>query len=92
MARIVVTLRIMPTSPEIDLSQIEEKSKKFIADFAATNTFKVEQKEVAFGLKSLNISFMMDENIGTTEPLEQKIATVIGVNSVEVTDVRRTIG
>jgi len=92
MARIVVTLRIMPTSPEIDFSQIEEKSKKFITDFAATNTFKVEQKEVAFGLKSLNISFMMDENKGTTEPLDQKIATVIGVNSVEVTDVRRTIG
>ena len=92
MARIVVTLRIMPTSPEINLSQIEDKAKKFIGDFAETATFKVEHKEVAFGLKSVNISFMMDENKGTTEPLEQKITTITGVNSVEVTDVRRTIG
>ena len=92
MARIVVTLRIMPTSPEINLSQIEEKAKIQITEFAHTATFKVEQRDVAFGLKALNISFMMDENKGTTEPLEQKIAAIIGVNSVEVTDVRRTIG
>ena len=92
MARIVVTMRIMPTSPETNLSQIEEKSKKHITDFAGSTMFKVEQKEVAFGLKSLNIIFMMDENKGTTEPLEQKIAAIMGVNSVEVIDVRRTIG
>ena len=92
MARIVVTMRIMPTSPEADLGHIQEETKKHISSFASTATFKVEQKEVAFGLKAVQISFMMDENKGSTESLEKEIASVDGVNSVEVIDVRRTIG
>ncbi len=93
MAHVLVTLRIMPTSPDIDLSVIETKAKELIAAFTGKSAaIKAEQKPVAFGLNALEIAFVMDEAKGSTEKLEKEIAGLEGVNSAEVIDVRRTIG
>ena len=92
MAKVVISLKIMPESPETDLAKIEVAAKEKIAAFAGEGELKAEQEPVAFGLKSLNLIFVMDESKGSTEELEKNIASVEGVNSVEVTDVRRAIG
>lgn len=92
MAKAIITLNIMPVSPETDLDKIEEEAKKKIIGFAGETEFKIEQKPVAFGLKAVNIIFVMDESKGGTDSLEEDIKTVEGVQSVEVTDVRRAIG
>lgn len=92
MARVVVSLRIMPNNPSIDLSQIEAESKKEIIKFCNSMEFKTQIEPIAFGLKALNILFVMDESKGSTEVLESKISQIEGVESVEVTDVRRAIG
>lgn len=92
MANIIVTLKIMPVSPDEDLTQIEEKTKKYIEQFAGEGEMKVEVEPVAFGLSALKILFVMDETLGSTEALEKDIAEIKGIASVEVTDVRRAIG
>jgi len=92
MARVVVSLRIMPQSPEVNLSDLETKAKREIVDFCNSEEFRTEIQPVAFGLKSLTILFVMEESIGSTEKLEQKIAELENVESVEVTDVRRAVG
>ena len=92
MARVVVTLKIMPESPETDLSSIEEQAKAKIADFSQNNETKTEQEPIAFGLKALKITFVMDESKGSTDALEENIKKIDGVNSVEAIDVRRAIG
>ena len=92
MARVVITLRIMPQSPEVNLSDLETKAKKEIVDFCNSEEFKVEVQPIAFGLMALMILFVMEESIGTTEKLEQNISQIEGVESVEVTDVRRAVG
>lgn len=92
MASIVVTLRIMPEGPDTDLSVVETEARKHIIAFTGKSVFKSEQKPVAFGLKALEIMFVMDEAKGSTEAMEKKIAAGSGVSSVEVTDVRRVIG
>ena len=92
MARVVITFRIMPSSPNIDLSKIEAMAKKEIVDFCGSKEFKTQIEPIAFGLKALNIIFVMDESKGSTESLEGKISSIDGVESVEVTDVRRAIG
>ena len=91
MAQIIITLKIMPESPDIDLAQIEKQATKKIAKFEG-EVGKVEIEPVAFGLKALKLYFVMDEAKGATDPLEKDIETIKGVNSVEVTDVRRAIG
>ena len=81
----------MPVSPEVDLAKIEEKAKEKITSFGG-EVGKIEQHPVAFGLKSLNLIFVMDEKKGSTDSLEDEISSIEGIQSVEVTDVRRAIG
>lgn len=92
MADIIVTLNIMPESPDIDLKALEAQSLAKIKKFSGMDNHKVEIKPVAFGLKALSIMFVMAEDKGSTDALEEEISSIDGVNSVEVTDVRRTIG
>ena len=82
----------MPESPEINLKDIESDILKEIKNFAGETETKTEVEPVAFGLKSLKIIFVMNENKGSTDELENRISVLEGVNSVEVTDVRRAIG
>ena len=93
MAMAIVTLKMMPESPDVDWDQIQTLAT------AKIDTFVGEQGEkrftiepIAFGLKALKIIFVMNEKIGSTEPLEQDLSKIEGVNSVEVIDVRRAIG
>lgn len=92
MAQVVVTLRIMPQNTEVDLEELESKAKQEIVKFCNSQEFKTSIEPIAFGLKALNIIFVMDEAKGSTEELERKISKLDGVESVEVTDVRRAIG
>lgn len=91
MATIVVTIKIMPESPDVDLKKIEDSATELIKRFGG-DVGKVEIEPVAFGLKAINLFFVMDEKKGGTDVLEDRISTLDGVESVEVTDVRRAIG
>jgi len=90
MAQVVVTLKIMPESPDTDLDKIKQAAEKAIGEFGGS-IGKVEKTPVAFGLKSLDFFFIMDEDIGSTEALEEQLKCIAHVNSVDVTDVRRAI-
>jgi elongation factor 1-beta len=92
MAQVIVTLKIMPESPEVDLAKTEQEAKAKIIDFSQTKEIKTGQEPIAFGLKALKITFVMDESKGSTDALEEQIKKISGVNSVEVVDVRRAIG
>ena len=92
MTQVVVSLRIMPQNIDVNLSEMEQKVKSEIVDFCNSKEFKVEVQPIAFGLKALMILFVMEESIGTTEKLESRISQLEGIESVEVTDVRRAIG
>ena len=81
----------MPKNPEINLPSLEEKVKDKIKVFGG-EVGKVEQEPIAFGLKALKLIFVMDESLGSTESLEEDIRKLKGIQSVEVTDVRRAIG
>ena len=92
MAQVVITLKIMPSSLQIDLIKIEHEAKAKIANFSQNDEMRSEQEPIAFGLKALKITFAMDENKGSTDALEEDIKKIKGVNSAEVVDVRRAIG
>lgn len=96
MAKAIVTLKIMPDSPETDLNALEQKIlssiKKFYYEADKEVDYKTVIEPVAFGLKAIKLTFVMDEKMGSTEKLENEIQTFEDVNSVEVVDVRRAIG
>ncbi|MBU3940931.1 MAG: elongation factor 1-beta [Nanoarchaeota archaeon] len=92
MANSVITIRVMPVSPDVDLGQLKVKVKEAIVNYAGEGETKDEVVPVAFGLKALKIIFVVDESRGGTDDLEKEIAEIEGVNSIEVIDVRRALG
>ncbi len=85
----------MPESPEEDLKKISKSVNEKIRTFASLKEdeeIRIQEEPIAFGLKALKIMFVMNESQGSTEPLEKSLQEIKGVASVEVTDVRRTIG
>ncbi|MBI2664187.1 elongation factor 1-beta [Candidatus Woesearchaeota archaeon] len=91
MATVIVSLKIMPDSPETDLGAIAEAASEKISGFGGT-VGRTDTEPVAFGIKSINIMFSMPEEKGSTEDLENEISEIDGVSSVQVTDVRRAVG
>jgi elongation factor 1-beta len=91
MADVVVSLRIMPKSPSINLEQVQEKATQKIKEFGG-EVGKADIEPVAFGLKALILVFVMNESLGGTDSLEEAVQKISGVQSAEVTDVRRAIG
>ena len=92
MGTAIVTVKIMPKSPESDLKSIEEETTKMVIEFAGDRDRKVTVEPVAFGLKCINYIFVMDEGLGSPDVIAEKIEGIEGVNSAEVSDVRRAIG
>lgn len=90
MGKVIITLRIMPESPAVDLMAVKEDADRAIQDYCGHGSDKHEIVPVAFGLKALKLIFISDENLGGTENLEKDIAKVAGVNSVEVVGLDRT--
>jgi len=92
MGKAVVTLKIMPTSPDTDLKELETKALAEIESFCSSKETKVEIEPIAFGLKAVKIIFVMDEMQGSPDPVAEKVAQMPNVNSAEIIDVRRAIG
>ncbi|MCD4759958.1 elongation factor 1-beta [archaeon] len=92
MALAVATIKVMPISPDTDLEALETKVKVVIKDFVGEKETKTEIEPVAFGLKALKILFVMEEGLGSPDPVAEKVSEFEEVNSAEISDVRRAIG
>ncbi len=92
MAQAIATLKVMPASPEVDLEALEEKVKKEIAEYAGEGDTRTEIEPVAFGLKAVKITFVVDEAKGSPDPIAEKVEEMEEVNSAEIVDVRRAVG
>lgn len=92
MAKVIVTVKIMPVSPDVDLDAVEKIAKEKIAAFAGEGETKTTVEPVAFGLNSVNIIFVMEESIGSPDVVADQINEIENVQSAEISDVRRAIG
>ena len=85
-----VKIKIMPTSPDVNLDEVQEKSGKIIEKEGGKNcSFEVEP--IAFGLSALIAFFAWNED-QELESLEDKLREIEDVNSIQVIDMRRAFG
>ena len=91
MATVLATFRIMPESVDVGLDEIELRAREAILEFGG-EVGNTEKEPIAFGLVSLKIVVVLDENKSNLDPLEEKLRAIHGVASAEVVDVRRAIG
>ena len=87
MARVVMTMKIMPDGVEIDLDNLLEQIKSVVPE--GTDVGAVETQPVAFGLKAIRMNLVRDESLGGTDDIEEAISAVEGVAQVEVEMVSR---
>lgn len=85
-----VQMKLMPSSPDVDLKIIEKKAEEIINSMHKTQV-KVEEEPIAFGLKAIILSFAWNDEI-ETEVLEAKFQEIENVSSVEVLDIRKAFG
>ncbi len=88
MAMTAVKLKIMPSSPEVNLDEVQEKVKSSLEEKGAKN-LSFELEPIAFGLKAIIAKFAWPEESDTSQ-LEN--IEVENISSAEIIDYRRAFG
>ena len=87
LADVVVTLKLMPDSPERNLEHLKAAVEKVLVKHG--RIYKKGVQPIAFGLNALVYSVVMKEQEGGTEPIEADLKKVEGIADVQVSDVTR---
>ncbi len=85
-----VQFKLMPESPEIDLTKVAENAKAKIEEKEGIFSSS-EEHPIAFGLKALMISLAFPEEKDIDE-VGNILGEIEGVSSIEMTDYRRALG
>lgn len=88
MAMVAIKLKIMPSSPEADLNEIQNLVKAKLEKEKALN-ISFEQENIAFGLKAIIATFAWPEEQDTSI-LES--LNIENISSSQIIDYRRAIG
>lgn len=87
MGDVAAQLKIMPESPDVDLDALQETLSGVLPEGASLRG--TEQEEVAFGLVALLVTVVVPDEAGGTEAVEEAVADIDAVESVEVESVGR---
>jgi len=90
MGTALITLKLMPNSPEANLEAIKEQAKETIEQTNGKNV-RFEEIPVAFGLKAIQTFFDLDE-AHELEPIENALGEIKNISSVQFVDMRRAFG
>ena len=85
-----VIAKMMPDSPEADLSAIEKKAKEAMETEGAKN-ISFTQEDIAFGIKAIKIKMAWPEE-KSTDIIENNLAKIDHVSSATIVDYRRAFG
>jgi elongation factor 1-beta len=85
MAEVIVGLKVMPKTVEVDLDQLE----KDIRD--AIDPERIAREPIAFGLVVFHVTKIVQDAEGEVEKLENKLKCIDEVGEIEVTGVTRTL-
>jgi translation elongation factor aEF-1 beta len=89
MGEVIALIRMMPDGVLTDeeMSAIEADVRKTVV--APIRLGRVEVKDIAFGLKGLDVTVVVPDSVGGLDPLVEKLQKIKKVENVEVVDVGR---
>ena len=88
MGDVAAKIKIMPESVDTDLVGLKENLKNVIPAGAQLHGDIVEEP-IAFGLKALIVTLIVNDEEGGTEPAEEAFAKVPGVENVQMLELYR---
>ena len=85
MGEVVITFKISPESMEVDLDALKNTITEMLPEGA--NVQRFEKIPLAYGLKALELNFVIDDKKGGTDEFEEKVGQMPNVASITVESV-----
>ena len=92
MANAIITFKIMPESPDVELEKIKEEAKKIAKEAGAMGEMLVEEQPIAFGLKAVIVKAMYKVEGGEFDAIAGKMKDIEKVQSAEVANMDLALG
>lgn len=92
MGKAVITFKLMPVSPKVDLSLIKEKAKAMAREAGAIGEMQVKEEPIAFGLKAVLVLGMYEVEGSDFDGIAAKLSKIKNVQSAEITKMDLALG
>lgn len=92
MAKAVVTFKIMPESPEVDLEPIKKLALEIAREGGAIGEMQVKEEPFAFGLKIVLVLGMYNVEGADFDKMAEKMSAIENVQSAEVAKMDLALG
>jgi translation elongation factor aEF-1 beta len=89
MGEVIALIRIMPDGvlSDEEIQEMEQQVRKIIKE--PVRLGKIEVKNIAFGLKGLDVTVAVPDSEGGIDPVVEILSTIKNAENVEVIDVGR---
>ncbi len=85
MGDVMVLLRVLPTSVDVDMDLLDKNIENKIRDICRINS--VNQEEIGFGLKALMLQIIIPDEEGKIDKVESAISSIEDVSQVDTRDI-----
>ncbi len=92
MAKAVVTFKLMPESPEVDLAPIKEKALEIAKNAGSIGEMQSKEEPVAFGLKAVLILAMYEVEGSDFDATAAKMQEIDQVQNAQVAKMDLALG
>ena len=92
MAKAIITFKLMPESPEVDLEPIKEKALEIAKEAGSIGEMQAKEDPIAFGLKAVLIMAMYEVEGADFDSIAAKMGVLEGVQSSEVAKMDLALG
>lgn len=83
MGKVAIVIRIMPENADLDIEDLRKRAEK------AADLRNVSIEPIAFGLKAINATVLVEDSEGASEAVEGKIRKITGVGELQILEMNR---
>ena len=84
MAKAIITFKMMPESPEVDLAPIRKKALEIAKEAGSIGEMQSKEEPIAFGLKAVLVLAMYEVEGSDFDVIAAKMGEIENVQSSEV--------
>ncbi|MDI9393913.1 MAG: elongation factor 1-beta [Euryarchaeota archaeon] len=88
MGDVAAKMKIMPESVDTDLAELKDRLKAVIPAGAELHG-DIAEAPIAFGLKALVVTLIVNDEEGGTEAVEEAFSKVPGVENIQIMELYR---
>jgi len=81
MGRVAASYNLMPEGPEVPVDEVRERIASIVPENVTVSDAQI--KPLAFGLKIIQVTFIMDDAEGIVDRLEETLQGLEGIQNVE---------